>query len=58
MSTNIMYTFYDVLLQIPQRSVGELVHFYYLWKKTERHDLFAQQARLGKKKYLFQPGKL
>ena len=27
------------------RSVGELVQFYYLWKKTERHDVFANRYR-------------
>ena len=26
-----------------KRSVGELVQFYYLWKKTERHDVFANR---------------
>lgn len=38
------------------RSVGELVQFYYLWKKTERHDIFANKARLEKKKYTLHPG--
>lgn len=38
------------------RSVGELVQFYYLWKKTERHDVFANKARLEKKKYSLHPG--
>ena len=33
------------------RSVGELVQFYYLWKKTERHDVFANSFRIEKKKY-------
>ncbi len=27
--------------KVGTRSVGELVQFYYLWKKTERHDVFA-----------------
>ena len=32
------------LLNSPEkRSVGELVQFYYLWKKTERHDVFANR---------------
>lgn len=35
------------------RSVGELVEFYYLWKKTERADQFANKTRLEKKKYTF-----
>lgn len=34
------------------RSVGELVQFYYLWKKSERHDIFASKARFEKKKYI------
>jgi len=38
------------------RTVGEIVQFYYLWKKTERHDAFACQTRLTKKKYAFHPG--
>lgn len=42
--------------QVRTRSVGELVQFYYLWKKTERHDLFASKARLEKKKYNLHPG--
>lgn len=36
--------------------MGELVQFYYLWKKTERHDVFANKARLEKKKYTLHPG--
>lgn len=38
------------------RSVGELVQFYYFWKKTERHDVFASKNRLEKKKYALHPG--
>jgi hypothetical protein len=37
--------------------VGELVQFYYLWKKTERHDVFANATRMEKKKYTLHPGK-
>lgn len=33
-----------------------MVKFYYLWKKTERHDVFANKARLEKKKYNLHPG--
>ena len=44
------------VLQVISRSVGEIVQFYYLWKKTERHDAFACQTRLTKKKYAFHPG--
>ncbi|XP_055632791.1 mesoderm induction early response protein 1 isoform X2 [Toxorhynchites rutilus septentrionalis] len=42
--------------KVRTRSVGELVQFYYLWKKTERHDIFASKARLEKKKYNLHPG--
>lgn len=42
--------------KVPGRSVGELVQFYYIWKKTERHDLFGNKARLEKKKYSLHPG--
>lgn len=43
--------------KVRTRSVGELVQFYYLWKKTERHDVFANNTRLEKKKYALHPGK-
>ena len=36
--------------------MGELVQFYYLWKKTERHDVFANSFRIEKKKYTLHPG--
>ncbi|XP_075218090.1 mesoderm induction early response protein 1-like isoform X2 [Lycorma delicatula] len=42
--------------KVRTRSVGELVQFYYLWKKTERHDIFANKTRLEKKKYTLHPG--
>lgn len=42
--------------KVKTRSVGEIVQFYYLWKKTERHDVFANKARLEKKKYSLHPG--
>ncbi|XP_046405488.1 mesoderm induction early response protein 1-like isoform X2 [Ischnura elegans] len=42
--------------KVRTRSVGELVQFYYLWKKTERHDIFANKSRLEKKKYTLHPG--
>ncbi|CAD5111778.1 DgyrCDS1051 [Dimorphilus gyrociliatus] len=42
--------------KVKTRSVKELVNFYYLWKKTERHDAFAQKARLEKRKYGLNPG--
>ncbi|XP_052065977.1 mesoderm induction early response protein 1-like [Mytilus californianus] len=42
--------------RVKTRSVGELVQFYYLWKKTERHDVFANKNRLEKRKYVLHPG--
>ena len=44
------------LCQVQTRSVGDLVQFYYLWKKTERHDAFAARTRLEKKRYVLHPG--
>lgn len=49
--------FYLIQLnKVRTRSVGELVQFYYLWKKSERHDIFANKSRLEKKKYTLHPG--
>nr|KAG5695975.1 hypothetical protein BaRGS_023354 [Batillaria attramentaria] len=42
--------------KVRTRSVGELIQFYYLWKKTERHDVFANRNRLEKRKYTLHPG--
>ncbi|XP_022709529.1 mesoderm induction early response protein 1-like isoform X2 [Varroa jacobsoni] len=42
--------------KISTRSIKELVNFYYLWKKTERHDVFTSRTRLEKKKYALHPG--
>ncbi|EHB03932.1 Mesoderm induction early response protein 2, partial [Heterocephalus glaber] len=38
--------------KVRTRSVGECVEYYYLWKKSERYDYFAQQTRLGRRKYV------
>lgn len=38
--------------QVRTRSVGECVEYYYLWKKSERYDYFAQQTRLGRRKFV------
>ena len=46
----------NIVAQVKTRSVGELVQFYYLWKKTERHDAFAARTRLEKKRYIMHPG--
>lgn len=44
------------LLQVTTRTVAECVAFYYMWKKSERFDIFVQQNRFGKKKYSSYPG--
>ncbi|MGH0164258.1 UNVERIFIED_CONTAM: hypothetical protein FKN15_053173 [Acipenser sinensis] len=44
------------MAEVRTRSVGECVAFYYMWKKSERYDFFAQQTRLGKRKYNLHPG--
>ncbi|XP_078214328.1 mesoderm induction early response protein 2-like isoform X1 [Callithrix jacchus] len=38
--------------KVRTRSVGECVEYYYLWKKSEHYDYFAQQTRLGRRKYV------
>ncbi|KAL3321045.1 Mesoderm induction early response protein 1 [Cichlidogyrus casuarinus] len=38
--------------ELRHRSVGELVHFYYFWKKTARYDEFSKAYRKDKKKPL------
>ncbi|XP_036378504.1 mesoderm induction early response protein 2 [Megalops cyprinoides] len=43
--------------KVRTRSVGECVEYYYMWKKSERHEYFTQQTtRLGRKKYSLQSG--
>ncbi|XP_016301630.1 mesoderm induction early response protein 3 isoform X2 [Sinocyclocheilus anshuiensis] len=42
--------------KVQTRTVAECVAFYYMWKKSERFDYFAQQNRFGKKKYSCYPG--
>ena len=45
------------MLQVPTRSVKELVEFYYLWKKTERYDVFINLGgKIGRKKITCPPG--
>jgi hypothetical protein len=36
-------------------AIGELVNYYYLWKKTERHDLFINKFKIKKKNHLLHP---
>uniref|UniRef100_G1TWQ5 MIER family member 2 n=1 Tax=Oryctolagus cuniculus TaxID=9986 RepID=G1TWQ5_RABIT len=38
--------------KVRTRSVGECVEYYYLWKRSQRYDDFAQQTRLGRRKYV------
>lgn len=33
-------------LQLPQRTVSELVRYYYMWKSTYRHEMFATRMRM------------
>nr|XP_046248272.1 mesoderm induction early response protein 2 isoform X2 [Scatophagus argus] len=43
--------------KVRTRSVGECVEYYYMWKKSERHEYFTQQAtRVSRKKYSLQSG--
>ncbi|XP_075788532.1 mesoderm induction early response protein 3 isoform X1 [Pelodiscus sinensis] len=42
--------------KVRSRTVAECVAFYYMWKKSERYDYFAQQTRFGKKRYNHHPG--
>ncbi|XP_077440607.1 mesoderm induction early response protein 2 isoform X2 [Vanacampus margaritifer] len=45
--------------KVRTRSVGECVEYYYMWKKSERHDYFTQQAtRITRKKYTLQLGNM
>ncbi|KAM4629286.1 mesoderm induction early response protein 2 [Polymixia lowei] len=43
--------------KVRTRSVGECVEYYYIWKKSDRHEYFTQQAtKLSRKKYSLHPG--
>lgn len=45
--------------KVRTRSVGECVEYYYVWKKSDRHVYFTQQAtRLSRKKYILQSGSM
>ncbi|XP_034035678.1 mesoderm induction early response protein 2 isoform X2 [Thalassophryne amazonica] len=45
--------------KVRTRSVGECVEYYYMWKKSEHHEYFTQQAtRLSRRKYSLQPGNI
>lgn len=41
--------------KVRTHSIGECVQYYYMWKKSDRHEYFTQQAtRLSRKKYSLQ----
>ncbi|XP_061096000.1 mesoderm induction early response protein 2 [Conger conger] len=41
--------------KVRTRSVGECVEYYYMWKKSDRHEYFTQQTtKLGRKKHSLQ----
>lgn len=42
--------------QVLTRSRSEIVAFYYLWKKSERHDMYTNQYKLDRKRCLTHPG--
>ncbi|KAL6468732.1 hypothetical protein MHYP_G00222560 [Metynnis hypsauchen] len=45
--------------KVRTRSVGECVEYYYMWKKSERHEYFTQQStKLGRRKYPLQSGNI
>ncbi|KAG9266850.1 mesoderm induction early response protein 2-like isoform X1 [Astyanax mexicanus] len=45
--------------KVRTRSVGECVEYYYMWKKSERHEYFTQQStKLGRRKYTLQSGNM
>ncbi|XP_047192878.1 mesoderm induction early response protein 2 isoform X2 [Scophthalmus maximus] len=45
--------------KVRTRSVGECVEYYYMWKKSDRHEYFTQQTtRLSRKKYSLQSGSM
>lgn len=41
---------------LPARSVSEIVHFYYFWKKSARRDMLNSRTRKQKKKFEINPG--
>eukprot|EP00116_Pleurobrachia_bachei_P004834 sb/3465096/ len=41
---------------VPSRKISEIIQFYYLWKKTERYDIFIRYSKIGSKRYIFNPG--
>ncbi|CAF0971082.1 unnamed protein product [Rotaria sordida] len=43
------------MFKIPNRTVNELVFFYYIWKKSARHDVFVRQNRVEKRRFHLHP---
>lgn len=41
---------------VQTRSRAEVVAFYYLWKKSERHDVYTNQYKIDRKRCLTHPG--
>ena len=44
--------FYQIHKLLQTKSTKEVIDFYYIWKKTERHDVFANATRMEKKKLM------
>uniref|UniRef100_A0A6G1SPB0 Mesoderm induction early response protein 1 n=1 Tax=Aceria tosichella TaxID=561515 RepID=A0A6G1SPB0_9ACAR len=42
--------------KVPTRTRAEVVAFYYLWKKSERHDVYTNQYKIDRKRCLTHPG--
>lgn len=42
--------------EVPTRTRAEVVAFYYLWKKSERHDVYTNQYKIDRKRSLTHPG--
>ncbi|CAF0744591.1 unnamed protein product [Rotaria sp. Silwood1] len=43
------------MFKIPNRTMYELVFFYYIWKKSARHDVFVRQNRVEKRRFHLHP---
>jgi len=43
------------MFKIPNRSINELIFFYYIWKKSARHDVFVRQNRVEKRRFHLHP---
>ncbi|CAF1093857.1 unnamed protein product [Adineta ricciae] len=43
------------MFKIPNRTVNELIFFYYIWKKSARHDVFVRQNRVEKRRFHLHP---